>query len=147
MQMAVCVIGQRRDGRNHGYWTRAFQHPVSKQIRFRRKHNPSEGFKSSWEQIWREDYDTISTVTWLESMLSDGVLSDVCFVIDLPVPEPKARQSIVDLAVRRLEQIWTTKELPEPNLSTCFWPTRCPFVSPCHSGQMPSGRFGFAQIG
>jgi hypothetical protein len=80
-------------------------------------------------------------------MLSDGVLSDVCFVVDLPVPEPKARQNIVDLAVRRLGQIWTTKELPDPNLSSCFWPSRCAFVSNCHRGDLPSGRYGFVQIG
>jgi len=80
-------------------------------------------------------------------MLDDAVLQDSLLVIDLPVPEASARQSILDLMAYRLDELWGTKQTPEPNLSTCFWPTRCQFVSNCHKGDPPSGRYGFVPVG
>jgi hypothetical protein len=145
MKIAVCMIGAHREGRYHSHWTKAVLHPVNKKLRFRKK---VEGkFKESWVPIFREDRDEISTQEWLQAMLDDGVLQDSTFVIDLPVPEPRARQEIIDLASRRLDQIYRTKELPSRQLSTCDWPQVCMYRSNCHSGNSPSGRYGFVQIG
>ena len=147
MQQATIILGQMRGGKRHGFWSHGLRHPVSKQLRFRKKNDKGTPFKSTWIEIWREDYDQISTQEWLNAMHSDGVLADVAFNVDIPVPEPKARQQIVDLTSRRLEKIWTQKDLPDPNLSTCFWPVKCEFVSNCHRGDPPSGRYGFVKIG
>jgi len=92
MKIAVCLIGSHREGRYHSPWTKAVLHPVSKKLRFRRKNGKGEGFKESWISIFREDRDEISTQTWLQSMLDDGVLQDSLILIDLPVPESRARQ-------------------------------------------------------
>ena len=146
MKIAVCMIGAHKDGRYHSPWTKGFLHPVSKKLRFRRKNGKGEGFKDSWISIFREDRDEIDTKTWLESMLSDGVLSDVCFPIDLPLPEPKARQEIVDLAARRLDQIYSTKDLPMRQLSTCDFPFPCSHRGHCHKNENPSGRYGFVRV-
>ncbi len=147
MQMAVVLLGVHRDGRYHGAWSKGYMHPVSKQVRFRRKHDASKGFKDTWSQVWREDFDHISTESWLQSMLDDSVLQDSLLVIDLPVPEPAARQSILDLMDRRLDELWNTRKTPDPNLSNCFWPQRCPLIGPCHAGEKePSGRYGFFPI-
>ena len=147
MKIGICVVGPRRDGKHHGHWTQAYRHPVNRTIKFRKKNNPEIGFKSSWERIWREDFDEISTTTWLEAMLGDGILPDVCFAVDLPVPAKEARQEILDLAARRLEEIWTTRTLPGKQLSTCDWPSVCPHRGHCMKGDPPSGRYGFVKIG
>jgi hypothetical protein len=114
------------------------RHPANKKLRFRKKHDVATGFKSSWLQVWREDYDDISTHDWLQAMLEDGVLQDVCFNVEISVPEKTARQHIIDLAARKLEKIQDLDSLPDQNLSTCDWPVACAFRSDCHAGRGPN---------
>ena len=137
MQQVVIVLGQRRNGKRHGYWSKAVLHPMNRKLRFRKKHDVATGFKDSWLPIWREDHDEIETATWLQAMLDDGVLTDCCFSVEIPVPEKAARQSIVDLAARKLEKIQNLDSLPDQNLSTCDWPVACVFRADCHAGREP----------
>lgn len=141
MQQAVIVLGPRRNGKRHGYWSKGLRHPANKKLRFRKKHDVAAGFKSSWLPVWREDYDDISTRDWLQAMLEDGVLPDVCFNVEIPAPEKEARQMIVDLAARKLEKIQNLDSLPDQNLSTCDWPTACKFRDGCHAGRKPGAGF------
>ena len=145
MKIAVCVLGSKRDGKRHSHWTKGFAHPLNRHIRFRKKHKVAEGFKDSWRQVWREDDDKFSTEQWLQSMLNDGVLEDVCFSVDLPVPDPPMRQKILDLAVRKLDRVEKTTELPDFQLTNCDWPP-CAFRGHCHKGEPPSGRFGLVHV-
>ena len=146
MQLVVAVIGANRGGRRFSYWARGLRHPANKKLRFRKRTDVGSGFKSTWIEAWREDWDEISTVQWLEAMLEDDVLKDVLFRIDVPVPESKACQQIVDLAARRLDQIYVMNELPNKQLSTCDWPKKCDFIHPCHNNDSPNGRYGFVRV-
>jgi hypothetical protein len=147
LQQATILLGAHRDGRFHGYWSKGLRHPVNKGLRFRKKNDVGTGFKNTWQTIFREDYDDIPTETWLSTMYSDGVLGDVAFNVDVPLPSREVQDQIVDLAARRLDKLWRMKELPDQNLSTCFWPTRCPFIGPCHAGEKePNKRYGFWPI-
>jgi hypothetical protein len=146
MRIAVCMIGSHREGRYHSYWTKGNLHPINKKLRFRKRTEKGTGFKDSWISVSREDRDEISTQAWLQAMLDDGVLQDSTFVVDLPVPESRARQEINDLAARRLDEIYKTKTLPEKQLSTCDWPTVCSCRGFCHSNNNPSGKYGFVRI-
>ena len=137
MQMAVIVLGQSRGGKRHGPWARALRHPANKKLRFRKKHAVSEGFKNTWLDVWREDYDDISTQDWLQGMLNDGVLQDVCFMVEIPVPGEVARQKVLDMGTRKLETLENMKELPDPQLTGCDWPQPCAFRTPCHGGREP----------
>lgn len=137
MQMAVIVLGQHRGGKRYSAWTKGLRHPINKKLRFRKKNDKSEGFKSSWLEVWREDYDDISTAAWLQGMLDDGVLQDLCFSVEIPVPEKDARERIVKMAARKLEKIQNLGTLPDPQLSTCDWPKPCNFRGPCHDGRQP----------
>ena len=146
MQMVVAVVGPSRSGKRHSPFTRAYRHPVNKGIRFRRKGGQGEGFKSSWVQIWREDFDEISTESWLQSMITDAVLPDHLFKIDIPLPTQEVQRKFRDLAAKKLEEIETANILPDQQLSTCDHPHPCVFRNPCHSGAEPSGRFGFVRV-
>lgn len=137
MQMVIVVLGQNRSGKRHSPWTKGLRHPVNKKLRFRKKNDVSEGFKSTWLPVWREDFDDISTHDWLQAMLDDGVLQDVCFPVDIPVPEKAARQRILDMAARKLEKIQNLDSLPDPQLTGCDWPVPCLFRTPCHAGREP----------
>ena len=143
MQQAIIVLGANRDGKRHGFWSKGLRHPVNRKLRFRKKNDTETGFKSSWRTVFREDYDEISTKEWLEAMYSDGVLQDVCFSVEVPVPEKAARQRIVDLAARKLDILYSMKELPLQNLSTCDWPIICAHRGHCHAGKEPSSKSGF----
>src|ERR1700722_2982503 len=146
MQICVILTGQHRNGRYSSPWTRGIRHPVSKQLRFRKRTDKSTPFKNSWIEVAREDFDEISTQDWLQSMYTDAVLQDYCFTIDLPVPSDLARQRVLDLAQRKLAKIDKMKSIPDENLSSCSWPTKCTYISPCHKDQEPSGRFGFVKV-
>jgi len=137
MQLVVIVLGQSREGKRHSAWAKGLLHPVNKKLRFRKKNAVGEPFKSSWEQIWREDHDEITTHDWLQTMLDDGVLTDLCFNVNISVPEKSACQSILDMAARKLEKLEKMKSLPDPQLTGCDWPKPCVFRVPCHAGRSP----------
>ena len=144
MKVAVAVLGQHRAGRYHGPWSKSLLHPISKKPRFRKQTGGK--FKESWISVWREDRAEISTTEWLDAMLADGILQDSLILIDVPLPDRKVQKEIEELAKRKLETIYKTKELPEKQYSTCFWPVPCQFKGPCHTDQPVSGRFGFVRI-
>lgn len=146
MQMAVVNLGQHRNGKYYSYWAHGLRHPANKKLRFRKKGDVAVPFKSTWIEVWRENYDEISTRDWLQAMLDDRVLEDCCLNVEIPVPKPEQRQRIVDLARRKLEIIRNTAELPMQNLSTCDWPVPCMFRIPCHALQEPDPVYGFVRI-
>lgn len=146
MQLAVIILGQHKNGKYHSFWTHGLRHPANKKLRFRKKNDIRTPFKETWNEVWREDFDDISTSDWLGGMLEDDVLRDLCFSLTVPVPEELARKNIVDVAARKMDSIRNTNKLPDLNLSTCDWPIPCMFRNPCHSSAQPSGRYGFVQI-
>ena len=146
MQMAVINLGAHRDGKYHSYWAHGLRHPANKKLRFRKRSNVAEPFKGTWIEIWRENYDDISTRDWLQAMYEDSVLEDCCFNVDIPVPKPEQRQRILDLAQKKSDIIGNTKELPLQNLSTCDWPVPCFLRSPCHALEEPGPQYGFIKI-
>lgn len=152
LQIVVLVIGQYKGGKYHSPWTQGFLHPANHQLRFRKR---SAGFRQTgnvfndkWTKIWREDHDEIKRETWLQSMLTDDILRDVCFKVDVPVPEEPMCQKIRDMAARKLERLAAMKEIPEPQLSGCEWPMPCPFRFGCHSipERLPSLKNGFVRV-
>lgn len=146
MQLAIIILGQHKNGKYHSFWTHGLRHPANKKLRFRKKNDIRNPFKETWNEAWREDFDDIPTSDWLSVMHSDDVLRDLCFSLTVPVPEELTRKRIVDLAARKMDLIRSTKELPDPNLSSCSWPTRCQFIGPCWKEDSPSGRYGFVRI-
>jgi hypothetical protein len=146
MQLAVCVLGQVRDGKHYGYFSRGYRHPVNKGLRFRKKTDVNTRFKDSWKQIFREDYDEIPTLDWLSAMHKDGVLADSCFSVTVDVPQENARTRVLDLASRKLDKLMDLKIVPDEQFTGCSWPTKCTFISNCHRGDSPSGKYGFVKI-
>jgi hypothetical protein len=146
MQIVVVRLGQHQDGKYHSFWTHGLRHPANKKLRFRKRHRIDEPFRESWIEVWREDYDDISTLDWLQGMLEDGVLQTALMKIDLPVPKAEARQRIIDLARRKLNLIREAAELPMQNLSTCDFPVPCRHRDHCHAQEEPSSVYGFVRL-
>jgi hypothetical protein len=146
MQMVVVHLGQHREGKYHSYWSHGLRHPGNKKLRFRKRQRVEEPFKESWIEVWREDFDDISTHDWLQAMLDDGVLQDCLMKFDIPVPKPEARERIISLAQAKLAIIHGTTELPLQQLSTCDWPVPCVFRTPCHAQDEPGPVYGFVRI-
>src|SRR6266851_5250158 len=137
MALIVCVIGQERDGLRSGPWTQGFLHPSGNhQRRFRRRskgsRQPGNVFSDHWERIHREDHAEISREAWLEAMLKDDVLHEVCFRVDVPIPPSPHLLRLRQMASRKLERLYAMKEKPDPTLSTCDFPVPCPFRKCCH---------------
>jgi hypothetical protein len=142
LDLMVVISGQRRDGRWHGPLSKGWTHPVSKDLRFRKR--DGSGFDSNWKQVFREDAD-YSREKWLDAMTQDGVLEDAIQVhqVDLgPHTQP-----IRDVAERILAQAEERRELPLPQLSQCFGISPCQFRDACWTFQPPSVELGFIRVG
>jgi len=139
MQQAVIVLGAYRNGKRHSPWTKGLRHPMNKQLRFRKKTEVQTPFKETWRPVWREDFDDISTHDWLQAMLQDGVLQDLCFKVEIAVPEKAAREQILEMAKRKLDRLAAIEKLPDPQFVNCNWPKPCLFRTPCHAGREPQG--------
>lgn len=149
MTMAVVVIGQQRDGKRSSPWTRGFLHPYTHKLRLRKKTRVTgETFSEKWEQIWREDRGEISTRTWLQAMLDDDILRDVCFTVDIDVPSEAAVTRIKETIVRELDYVagyGIEMMTPEVQFSTC---SKCQFLKCCWSDPPfePSEKSGFVRV-
>jgi hypothetical protein len=66
-------------------------------------------------------------------MLDDGVLPEVLFVRNVPVPERSVSKNIRELAKRQMEKLERMARPPDKQLATC-WDliSPCPFRVCCH---------------
>lgn len=94
MQLRVMVIGASRNGRRHGHWTRARQHPYDKSLRFARRQKGEE-FGEGWKTVWRED-TKVGPDQWIEQMARDGVLREVAFTRNILVPGSRQREMVIE---------------------------------------------------
>ncbi len=148
MTQVVLVLGQHRDGRRNSPWTKGFQHPANRKLRFRKKGRSStEVFSDSWRQIWREDHDEISNHDWLQAMHGDDILRDVCFTVEIPALDQSARSRILQMAQKKVDRLLSLQVSPEPSLSVCDRPP-CQFRGCCWSKEPYSPAEGgdFVQI-
>lgn len=139
MTLVVVVLGASRDGRRHGPLSRGYVHPVSQQLRFRKR--DQSDFGDTWAPIFRENFKG-DRDEWLEALTEDGVLED--HLILHPVELPENQTQILSLAGDKLSSLRDTVEPPVPQLGQCFDPIRkCPFRSCCPYFRMPSEELGF----
>lgn len=145
MTVHVVVLGQRRDGKHHGPFSKGFLHPQGRMLRIRKR--TGESFSGKWTIAWREEQDTISRAKWIDQMEADGVLPESLFTIDCEPPAPKLGSEIRQLAERKLRQIQETTQVPDMNPSSCWWPTPCAFAHCCwESHREPNSRYGFVRL-
>lgn len=148
MTVVVCVLGQNRDGRRTGPWTRGFLHPKNHVLRFRKRQASTyESFSDSWEHVWREDRGEIPTSKWLQAMMDDDILRDVCFTMDLEVPGPAEQSKVRQMARAKLDRITRATKVPEAAMSVCDRPP-CPFKACCwgKGETVPSESRGFVTL-
>lgn len=151
MQMIVLVVGRNIDGRRSSPWTRGFLHPQNHKLRFRKKSKSTfETFSDKWEHVWREDRDEIEAHAWMQAMLDDDILRDVCFTVDIKVPSDEECERITMLGSKRLDSLRVDASdqslLPQLRLSTC---SKCQFLKCCWSTPAfePSEKSGYVRIG
>lgn len=142
MDCLIVEIGSLRSGRWANPFTRAYRHPVSKTLRFRKR--DGDDFGSTWEKVERE-HDSASREEWLDALTDDGVLAE--YVRVHQVQRPSEDRSYQELAQRRIGAVIQHTSPPDPNLSMCFDRIHpCPFRSCCPRGLGPSPETGFVQI-
>jgi hypothetical protein len=124
-------LGASRAGKRHSAWAKGLMHPKNGKLRFKPRQNVSQGFKETWVKIWREDYASISQLTWLNAMAEDGVINDLTKEIRVDVLEEEKREEIQKLIGRKASEIQHFKTLPDPKFSACDYPRPCPFRSVC----------------
>ena len=141
LDLMVVISGQRRDGRWHGPLSKGWTHPVSKDLRFRKR--DGSGFDSNWKTVFREDAD-YSREIWLDQLTADGVLEDSILSVELLPPDEAP--TIRLLAGRGLEALREATVLPDPHLSQCDGISPCAYRDACWAFQPPSVELGFVRI-
>jgi hypothetical protein len=143
MTMTVVLLGQSRDGKHHGPWSKGFLHPIARTLRIRKRSGQSfNGYKTAW----REEMGNISRDKWLDTMKADGVMPDILFDVNVEVPFKETVSKIRQLAATKLRRIQKMEALPELNPSACWGITPCMFLQACWSFQEPSERLGFTPL-
>lgn len=147
VQQAVVIVGQDKNGRRQGPFSKALQHPLHrKEIRFRKKaghQTRSQTFKETWREILRVDRSDITTQEWIDAMNKDNILRECAFSLEVPVPSNAER--IRQMAIAKLERLHSLKEVPEANLSSC---ARCQFRWACWGKEdvLPSEKRGYVSV-
>ena len=141
MDQTIVVLGQNRSGRRHGAFSKAWTHPVSKQIRFRKR--DGSGFDGNWTPIYREDWEG-SREGWLDAMTQDSVLGDSVLSVELLPPDEAP--TIRLLAERGLTRLREATALPDPHLSQCDGISPCAYRDACWTFQPPSEQLGFVRL-
>lgn len=144
MEENVIVVGQNRDGRRHSPWSKAWVHPVGGSLRMRKR--DGEPFSGKWRPVWREEVD-YNRDTWIETMVDDGVLTDVVYQVEVPAPTGLVRAKMLDLIQRKMAEIRGITETPPPCPSICDDPiSPCQFRGACWNFVLPSESNGFIRI-
>lgn len=138
MTMRVVVIGGMRNGKRHGHWTKARQHPQNRGLRFQRKHDKADGFTASWKTVYRENCN-VGVEAWVEQMARDGVLREVAFSVNVRVPGEYARKRVLEDIERIGDWMEENKEVDggglPMNRSACDSPIHgpCPLQCVCYA--------------
>lgn len=145
--MTAVTIGSSHDKRRISPWTRCYQHPKSRQYRFKRT-TSHEDFGATWKPIWREDAG-FATAEWLTRMGKDGCMADLVSTEQVGVPKRR------DAYVREMQrhaldmERWGERlgEHPPMRLAGCYGFTPCIFGGVCHGDGVPLPEaHGFKQI-
>ena len=142
MDLLIAVVGTRRDEKWHSAWTRGWEHPVSRELRFQKR--DGEPFGPTWERVWRERFQG-TREDWWEGMNQDYLLPELLLVHRVEIPA--AHKQIRELAARRLDIAYQTTSLPDPHLSQCDNVREpCQFRSTCPYFRLPSEENGFFRL-
>jgi hypothetical protein len=116
----VVSLGAMREGRLHGYWSKGWKHPRTKEIRLA---DSVGGEFRTWNQIWREN-ERIPPPEW--TMLMQPFMAKCISITQRDPLDTKERKAWRDLAKRKLAAMRKEPE-PDPQISQC---ARCPY-GPC----------------
>jgi hypothetical protein len=136
VRVTAVAVGVFRDGRRHSAWTRGYAHPVSHQLRFRKK----KGEFKDWPEVWR-DQSLTPTEDWIRQMKADDVMEELVAstVILYDPKDARIQQAICDSEVLR-ESMNTIEQTHPMRRSSCDDPIRgaCPFQACCWSSKPTS---------
>lgn len=122
----VVQLGAQREGYFHGYWSKGWRHPQSKEIRIA---DSRGGTFRSWNPIWRED-ERICVEEWAEKM--QPVMASALRIEQREALSAGERMAWKGLALRKLDRMRSVEE-PDPQISQC---SRCPY-GPCQVHDAP----------
>ena len=152
MTLHVIVIGQRRGGRQHSPWCRAWQHPAIAGLRrFQRPdgkggHRPLAG--AEWRAVWLSDLPSVSAAEWLSQMDADGVTPMVLQDhLIAPLSETIRTETLRQICLEA-EQMAALVAAPPSELGAMSVPmsrpacdgwTPCPFQAACYRDRPAEG--------
>lgn len=108
----VVALGSQREGRFHGYWSKGWKHPRSKEVRLA---DAMGGEFRTWNPVWRES-ERIDAAEWAEKMQS--VMHSALRIEQHEPLGAGERRAWKSLALYKLQEMNSGKE-PPPQISQC----------------------------
>jgi hypothetical protein len=132
MLINAIVIGSATKGLRPSVWTRAFQHPVAKDLRIKSVAKNGENFNQNWRRVLRES-SSKSPTEWLKLMQTDNAFEDVVHSTSINLPTHLAYEQLKEM----MDQISVTTE-GKMRRSSCFKQSTCPMAILCFNPDSPT---------
>lgn len=125
-------IGSAAKGFRPSVWTRAYSHPVSKDLRIKSIAKGGENFNDNWRRVYRES-SSRSPAEWLKLMQADRAFDDV--VASTVVDVPKDAESTL-AGMMKIMDLIATGGSDEMTRSACYRMIPCIFSGLCYQNLM-----------
>ena len=131
----ILAIGQMRQGRRQGIWSKGLLHPITKHLRFKRRGAGSAvGVTKNWTTAFREEHPEISTLKWLQVMKDDLMFQDVYKTREIVFnpTDPRIQRARRDMVIliQRMERA-TEKAIMTRSACDSVIFGACPFQGVC----------------
>ena len=163
LTLHVIVVGARRNGRHVSPWTRAFEQPLTRRLRFQKKSHGAA--VDGWPMRWYADLARPDPESWVDAMIADGIMPRLILHPAIAeFPESVRRQTLDQLRALAEQMDRTARELqrgpaeqapdqpgpPEPAMSlpmargACHGMVECPWIGACYR---PRPEYGIGALG
>lgn len=133
MLINAIVIGSTNKGWRPSAWTKAYSHPVSRELRIQPKNKTGESFNDNWRRVYRE-HTSKSCTDWLGLMQTDNAFEGIVQSITVDMPTHEVHEQMKEL----LTTMSTMVSPGEMRRAACFKNVSCTYSGLCYSKDHPT---------
>lgn len=138
LHLHIFQIGQKRDGRIHSEWTKAYAHDyIRGKIKFTKK--GGKELEGKWSPVMFSDQDTYSSSAWVDRLEEEGLTDKLITHLEIDVPKQQHIHEAIRQVKTEAEQMQTwLQQIENPRLvpmsrPACDGISPCPFRAVCYS--------------
>jgi len=142
MRLRVVELGQSRQGRHTGAWSRAWRHPGLRHLPLRFRLATGKPPKD-WKPVWLADLSDVDAADWAEQAWREGATRDLLHEVEVRVPSDATCEDTVRQMVAVAGEMvalagadWREQPMSRGACDGPFVP--CPFAAACYTENLVS---------